>query len=99
MVVCLPTIVEEILPSLRNATQAVALLLLIRNAKNFSPDWQERLSDEAFKRRMIQILRLEEFSDSSENIRMTNQRVREAARNLYDEFPIIQKFTNLVEGD
>ena len=99
MVVCLPTIVEEILPSLRNATQAVALLLLIRNAKNFSPDWQERLSDEAFKRRMIQILRLEEFSDSSENIRMTNPRVREAASNIYDEFPILQKFTNLVEGD
>ena len=97
--VCLPIIVEEILPSIRNATQAVALVSLIQNAKDFGEEWRERFSAEAFKERMLKILRLDEFVEQAKNLRIKNKRVREVASFLFDEFPVLKKFTNLVEGD
>lgn len=97
--VCLPAIVEEVLPAIRKAIQAVALVLLIRNAKDFSEEWQVRFSAEAFKERMLTILRLDEFAEQTKNYRMSNKQVRAVARSLYDEYPVLQKYTYLVEGD
>lgn len=97
--ICLPEIVEEILPSIKNATEAVGLILLIRNAKDFDAEWKTKKKDEEFKYRMANILRLHEFDDKLPGFRFRNPQVRERSVELYDRYPILRRFTNTPEGD
>lgn len=95
---CLPVIVEAVLPTIENANQAVGLILLIQKAKGFDDEWV-RSPFAPFMNRMAQILHLDAFRDSMLNVRASNTATRKAAVLLRDKYLALKKYTLAPEGD
>ena len=95
---CLPTIVEAVLPTIENANQAVGLILLIQNAKGFDDEWVKSPFS-PFMNRLVQILHLEAFQGSMLNVRASNAATRKAAVLLRDKHDALRKYTYAPEGD
>ena len=95
---CLPVIVEAVLPTIENANQAVGLILLIQNAKSFDDEWV-RSPFAPFMNRMVRILHLDAFQESMLNVRASNTATRKAAALLRDKYPALKKYTYVPEGD
>lgn len=93
---CLPFIVEQVLPEIENANQAVGLIILIQNARKFSPKW-ESTKFESFKTQMERILHLEVFHKSIQNVRGNNDATKMAARRLLEKYQVLKEYTNAPE--
>lgn len=93
---CLPFIVEQVLPEIENANQAVGLIILIQNARKFSPKW-ESTKFESFKTQMEKILHLEMFHKSIQNVRGNNDATKMAARRLLEKYQVLKEYTNAPE--